>query len=395
MSFGAGRSNCGSRYARRSPLTRSPARCSTPHCVLAAHGFPVFPLTVGKTPVPKRDKDAKGKPIPGTGSFKKATCDPIQIRTWWTGHEYLIGLPMGAASGVWCLDIDTSEDHADGVAEWKTIVAEHDPIVTREHRSATGGPHLIFNWQEEKLNGCSSGDLPDGIDVKGDGSYIVVPPSRRKGRSYSVFNDIDPIDTPEWLSELILRGRSRFDGVYRGAVTADFDEIADAMTFIPNDDEDWEEWKSMALRLYAALGNEGFELFDAWSLLSIKYDAERTLEAWEQVQSSPPTRTGAEKIFKMAREHGWVRKAKPTYSDARTHSDEGARDETRQRVREFLRRVGVPESERNVWIDWYFYVQKHLREGEWYPTKAYAMLVPTGIGKTTITVEELISWLHR
>ena len=97
----------------------------------------------------------------------------------------------------------------------------------------------------------------------------------------------------------------------------------------------------------------------------------------------------------MAREHGWVRKAKPTYSDARTHSDEGARDETRQRVREFLRRVGVPESERNVWIDWYFYVQKHLREGEWYPTKAYAMLVPTGIGKTTITVEELISWLHR
>ena len=138
--------------------------------VLAAHGFPVFPLTKNKTPVPKRDKDAKGKPIPGTGSFKKATCDPIEIRAWWTGHEYLIGLPMGAASGVWCLDIDTSEDHADGVAKWKTIVAEHDPIVTREHRSATGGPHLIFNWQNEKLNGCSSGDLPDGIDVKGDGS---------------------------------------------------------------------------------------------------------------------------------------------------------------------------------------------------------------------------------
>ena len=51
------------------------------------------------------------------------------------------------------------------------------------------------------------------------------------------------------------------------------------MTFIPNDDEDWEEWKSMALRLYAALGNEGFALFDAWSLLSIKYDAERTLRS--------------------------------------------------------------------------------------------------------------------
>ena len=88
-----------------------------------------------------------------------------------------------------------------------------------------------------------------------------------------------------------------------------------------------------------------------------------------------------------------MRKAEPTYSDARTHSDEDARDETRQRVREFLRRVGVPESERNVWIDCYFYIQKHLREEkEWYPTEAYAMLVPTGIGKTTITVEELIKF---
>ena len=42
----------------------------------AAHGFPVFPLTVDKKPVPARDRDANGKPIPGTGSFKKATTDP-------------------------------------------------------------------------------------------------------------------------------------------------------------------------------------------------------------------------------------------------------------------------------------------------------------------------------
>ena len=49
----------------------------------AAHGFPIFPVTVDKIPVPARDRDANGKPIPGTGSFKKATTDPIQIRAWW------------------------------------------------------------------------------------------------------------------------------------------------------------------------------------------------------------------------------------------------------------------------------------------------------------------------
>ncbi len=53
----------------------------------ASYGFPVFPLTVDKTPVPARDRDANGKPIPGTGSFKKATTDPIQIRAWWKHHE--------------------------------------------------------------------------------------------------------------------------------------------------------------------------------------------------------------------------------------------------------------------------------------------------------------------
>ena len=37
----------------------------------AAHGFPVFPVTVDKKPVPARDKDANGKPIPGTGRLQE------------------------------------------------------------------------------------------------------------------------------------------------------------------------------------------------------------------------------------------------------------------------------------------------------------------------------------
>ena len=49
----------------------------------AAHGIPIFPVIRDKIPVPARDKDANGKPIPGTGSFKKATTDPAQIRAWW------------------------------------------------------------------------------------------------------------------------------------------------------------------------------------------------------------------------------------------------------------------------------------------------------------------------
>jgi hypothetical protein len=355
----------------------------------AAHGFPVFPLTIRKTPVPKRDRDADGNEIPGTGSFKKATCDPIQIRKWWTGHEYLIGLPMGRASGVWCLDVDTSEDHADGVAGWDEITAQHEPIITREHRSATGGPHLIFNWTEEQPLRCSSGALPEGIEVKGEGGYIVAPPSRRKKRSYTVHSDIDPADAPAWLVDLILQGRSpHFYDQSSDPVAEDFDELAEALSFIPNDDLGWDEWTAMGLRIFAATSGQGFELFDAFSQKSeAKYDAEATLERWEHIQGSPPDRTGAEKIFKMAREHGWVqglRQAPPTY-DLEFHDVDEVRRLMQKLARDFLYNIGKPEPNPFTRYVAFLITQYKITL---LPT-VRAVAVDVGTGKTQITIAEL------
>jgi Bifunctional DNA primase/polymerase, N-terminal/Primase C terminal 2 (PriCT-2) len=356
----------------------------------AAHGFPVFPITINKTPVPARDKDADGKPIPGTGSFYKATCDPIQIRKWWAGHEYLIGLPMGKASGVWCLDVDTAEDHDDGVAGWNEIAAGHELIVTREHRSATGGPHLIFNWSADQPIGCSSGDLPGGIEVKGQGGYIVVPPSRRKGRSYTVHSDIDPADAPAWLLDKIWQGRSaRCYDNSSDPVAADFDELAEALSFIPNDDLGWDDWTAMGLRIFAATRGEGFELFDAFSQRSeAKYDAEATLDRWEAIQGSPPDRTGAEVIFKMAREHGWVqglRQVPPTY-DIEFHAADDARRLMRELARKFL--LGVANPDPNPFTQYYVLL---VARGDISAVRAVA--IDVGVGKTQITIEELAAWL--
>jgi Bifunctional DNA primase/polymerase, N-terminal/Primase C terminal 2 (PriCT-2) len=348
----------------------------------ASHGYPVFPITKDKKPVPRRDRDANGKDIPGTGGFKKATCDPAQIHKWWDRQQHLIGMPMGERTGVWCFDVDTGEDHADGVAEWKKIAAQHEPIVTREHRSATGGPHLIFNFHADRLNGCSNGSLPGGLDVKGHGSYIVVPPSERKGRAYTVHSDINPVDHPQWLTELILQGRSRHSdgGEYTGQITADYDEIAEALSFIPNVDVGWVEWKNMAMRLYAALGDAGLVLFEAWSALSVEYNHKITpIECWEEVQGCPPTHTGAEMIFKIAREHGWVRKAEPTYSPDIFADAETARRTAEQIMQRFLSGA--------IRVDPFLALGFEVKDLE-PPPPVIAMRIVTGVGKTRIVIRK-------
>jgi Bifunctional DNA primase/polymerase, N-terminal/Primase C terminal 2 (PriCT-2) len=315
----------------------------------ASFALPVFPVSPGsKRPIPQREPDCEyPEGRPRTGGVYKATCNPNIIRRWWSEHPHaLIGLPMGKRTRVWALDVDSSEDHADGIAEWDRIIAQHTriktkwgkhprhdsklpvlrfavpPFTTREHRTATGGLHLIFNWREELPIRCGKGALPSGIEVKGQGGYIVVPPSRRKGRTYTVHRDIDPADPPEWLTDLILQRRShtsnsglnkkptpkparQFSAGSRS--TAELDELAEAMSFVPNDDLDWGEWTAVALALFAASDGQGFDLFDEWSQKSGKYDPHTTRERWQEIMGSPPDRTGAGKLFKLARENGWQR----------------------------------------------------------------------------------------
>jgi hypothetical protein len=243
----------------------------------AAHGFPIFPLSkLTKGPIPKADRDAQGKKVAKTGGFYKATTDPAIIHQWWYHNEHLIGMPMGPASGVFAIDIDTAEDHADGVAEWEKITAEYGEIDTREHLTATGGRHLILKYDDDQPVGCSRGLLPDGIDVKGRGGYIVMPPSRRKDREYRVGLDMDPIDPPHWLIEMIgtrppplfeERERERVDDVRTGGaadeaigaagfkaadISPDLAELAEAMSYIPNRNLPWDEWTVIGLALFAA-----------------------------------------------------------------------------------------------------------------------------------------------
>jgi hypothetical protein len=163
---------------------------------VAATGLPVFPC------------NAEKRPLVETG-FKAATLDPRQIRTWWRQFPAaLIGVPTGEASGFFVVDLD-SEAHGGpcGLVAWDKLTANRAPAPTRRHETPNGGAHLLFRFDSARPVTNRRGDLPDGIDVRGEGGCVIWPPSRlADGRAWRVPESCETNEiasAPEWLYELI------------------------------------------------------------------------------------------------------------------------------------------------------------------------------------------------
>lgn len=80
------------------------------------------------------------------------------------------------------------------------------------------------------------------------------------------------------------------------------DAIAAALGFILNANLPYDEWVRIGMALKGALGEEGLDLFAAWSAQSAKNVPETTMKAWASFR---PTATGAGTIYHHAIEHGW------------------------------------------------------------------------------------------
>ena len=164
-----------------SAVLRASASTSLPTAAaaLAASGIPIFPCVPGaKQPLTSR-------------GFHDATAELAQVREWWRRTpEANIGLPTGAVSGVVVVDVDV---HAGGtgypaferaraaglVDAWALLV-----------RTPSGGLHAYFPHEPGREQ--RSWQVPgQHIDFRGDGGYIVAPPSRIAAadgdtRSYAV-----------------------------------------------------------------------------------------------------------------------------------------------------------------------------------------------------------------
>ena len=134
---------------------------------LAGAGVPVFPCVVeGKRPLTRR-------------GFLDASSDPEQVAAWWSRTPNAnIGIPTGAASGVVVVDVDVHGPHDGRAAYQRATDAGLVDGAGLLARTPTGGTHVYFPATPGKeQRSWQAADV--GVDFRGDGGYIIAPPSRR------------------------------------------------------------------------------------------------------------------------------------------------------------------------------------------------------------------------
>jgi replicative DNA helicase len=142
--------------------------------------------------------------------FYGATTDPNLIRWMWSNQPRPGGRPgenrinsniggrTGKESGLYTPDFDKDKtgQNPDGEAAFDALIGELgiEYPETQMHMTGSGGIHLLFNYPDRAPStGCDFGNRQDwpakNIDIRGDGGYIVLPPSRSASGEYVIITE--------------------------------------------------------------------------------------------------------------------------------------------------------------------------------------------------------------
>ena len=125
------------------------------------------------------------------------------------GPNFNLGVACGPQpNGINLVVIDVDTKH-DGINRWDQMVEINEIPKTATHITPSGGRHVFFNCPFPLSNTAALGA---GIDVRGFGGQVVVPPSTRivdgDVVAYTAAGTLglwicDVADMPEWLCEML------------------------------------------------------------------------------------------------------------------------------------------------------------------------------------------------
>lgn len=213
------------------PDPSAPERCSCGHqrvasghcscgrddCVVRCLGTPC--QRVGKHPRTRH-------------GLKDATTDHATIAGWgrrWPDANVLVA--TGAESGVVVFDLDRHNPAEDGVEGFRDLCDDLGIELpdTPIQLTGGGGEQWIFRHPGRYVSSaCGKSALRPGVEVKGDGGYIVVAPSlHRSGRRYQWDSAVHPLEVevpeiPGPLLELLSARAKRDRGPATGPASESF-----------------------------------------------------------------------------------------------------------------------------------------------------------------------------
>ena len=154
----------------------------------ARRGWRLFPCR-GKTPL------IKSWP-------QQATCDMSQLQAWAVRFVNCNwAATTGPESGFFVVDCDGTPG-----LDWLRSQADARNELPETWSTRTArGLHLYFVWPAGSSVRNSAGKLAIGVDTRGAGGYVILPPSvHPDGTRYAAVDDSCPLSpAPPWLLELL------------------------------------------------------------------------------------------------------------------------------------------------------------------------------------------------
>lgn len=235
-----------------------------------------------------------------------ATTSEAKIRQWWAKWPDAVpALPTGKKNGIAVMDIDR-KNGKDGYEGLRKL--GYDPRTLSELQCATpsGGAHLYFKWR--KGMGNSAAGLPVGVDVRGEGGFVIAPGAvtksgRCKPKGMMLVSGLSGLQ--KWPKA--LRPKKPKANAKSNPTGLPLNVLRSALMAIPNNnpDRDWWLAKGAALHFETGGSTEGLTVWHEWSTKYGDYDHCHTEQVWHSFKRQGGNLVTGKTILAEAQKHGW------------------------------------------------------------------------------------------